>query len=219
VPKAYFLEGKLNRITGIIFYSDPISIMQGGFTKYHEPTRAYKLKNIWMINGSIYKGLDRLLYHHISKLSTKMNYFPPIIIDTEINDASIYSTYDGNECFYDWPVDDCAMYQLAASEGVPVTSDISTYSHAPEYESAFEMNPYRTNAAYLKNAIFFDDNWDNNNSKHERFSANRNKLLSKFPGTTRPGVFILRRNSGVSRIMLNEIEIAEQLRENTDSKL
>ena len=34
-----------------------------------------------------------------------------------------------------------------------------------------------------------------------------------FPGTSHPGVFILRGNSGTTRVMVNEIEIAEQLRD------
>jgi hypothetical protein len=210
-PKAYYLEGQLDRITGTEF-ENPITIMLGGLIK-NEPTRAYMLKNTWMINGSIYKDLHRFVYHHRSKLNNRMHFFPPTIIDTEIDNASIYSSYFGNHYFYSWLVDDCPMYQLAASEGVPVTSDIFAYSHSPEYENALEMNPIRTNAAFMKKAVLFDDNWCNNESKHERFSANRNKLLSKFPGKSHPGVFILRRDSGENRVMLNEIEIAEQLRD------
>ena len=214
MPKAYFIEGQLKHITGTAFTPNPYAMMEGGYSIKHAPTRAYLLKNVWMLNGSIYtSGFHEFILHHRSKLTSGMYLFPPIKIETEINDASIYSTYDGNEYFYDWLVDDCSTYQLAQSEGVPVTSDIYTYSHALEYETALEMNPYRTNAAYMKNAVFFDDDWGNNKSKHERLSANRTKLLSKFPRKQHSGVFILRRDSGVSRLMLNEIEIAEQLQD------
>lgn len=212
-PKAYFLEGQLNRITGTAYTDNPKTMMHGGLTIKHEPTRAYMLKNVWMINGSLHKGLHRFLLHSTSKLTTKMNYFPPFIIDTEINNASIYSSYDGHEFFGLWLTDDCTMYQLAASEGVPITSNIFISPHMTEYESALEMKPLRSNTAYLKNAIFFDDDWGNSESKHKRFSVNRNKLLSMFPGTSHPGVFILRGNSGTTRVMVNEIEIAEQLRD------
>jgi hypothetical protein len=211
--KAYFLEGQLDRITGTAYTDDPNAMMHGGITIKHEPTRAYMLKNIWMINGSIYKGLHRFLFHHSTKLSTMMNYYPPIIIDTEIKNASIYSSYDGNEFFGLWLTDDCTNYKLAASEGVPVTTDIFTSPHMFEYEKLLDMNPYRTNSSYIKNAVFFDDGWGNNKKKQEIFSQNKEILLSKFPGNSHPGVFILRRNSGKTRIMLNEIEIAEQLRD------
>lgn len=209
--KAYFLDGQLARITGTAYTEDPAAMMQGGQTVNHEATYAYKLKNIYMINGSAYTGLHSFLFHHRSKLSTAKNLFPPIILDTEINDASIYSTYDGNEFFGLWLTDDCTNYRLAEQEGLPVSTDIFVSPHMLEYESLLDMNPFRTNAAFLKNAVFFDDNWGNNNKKKELFAANKKKLLSKFPVASHPGVFILRRGSGKTRIMLNEIEIAEQL--------
>lgn len=211
--KAYFLNGQLDRITGTAYTDYPETMMQGGVTIIHHPTHAYMLKNTWMINGSIYKGLHRFLLHHQTKLSTKRNYFPPIITDTEIKNASIYSSYDGNEFFGLWLTDDCTNYKLAAAEGVPVTTDIFTSPHMFEYEKLLDMNPFRSNAAYMENAIFFDDDWGNNKKKQELFSQNKETLLSKFSGNSHPGVFILRRNSGKTRIMLNEIEIAEQLRD------
>ena len=213
VPKAYFLEGQLNRVTGTAYTDDPNAMMHGGYEKKHEPTRAYMLKNIWMLNGTIYKDLHQFMLHPRSQLKTSMNFFPPIKVDTEITDASIYNSFDGNAFFGLWLTDDCTMYQLAASEGVPVTSNIFASPHMLEYESMLGMNPIRTNATHMKNALFFDDDWGNNKSKHERFVINRNKLLAQFPGVSHPGVFILRRNSGKTRIMLNEIEIAEQLRD------
>lgn len=218
-PKAYFLDGQLERITGTAYTDDPKSAMHGGFTVEHAPTRAYKLKDIWMINGFLYKGLHNFRLHPSFQLSNKMNYFPSIMMNAEIDNAALYSTSEGNQYFGLWLTDDCANYALAAAEGTPVTSNIIPYSHMPEYESFLGMNPFRTNAAYMKNAIFFDDNWGNNESKHLRFEANRNKLLTLFPGTSHPGVFILRRNSGISRVMLNEIEIAEQLRDKYGFKI
>jgi hypothetical protein len=218
-PKAYFLKDQLDRVTGTAYTDDPNAMMHGGITIKHEPTRAYILKNIWMINGSIYKGMNRFLLHHRSKLSTKMNYFPPITVDTEINNAAIYSSYDGNEFFGLWLTDDCTNYKLAESEGTPVTTDIFTSPHMFEYEKLLDMNPYRSNATYMKNAVFIDDDWGNNKKKQEIFSKNKETLLSKFQDNSHPGVFILRRNSGKTRIMLNEIEIAEQLRDKYGFKI
>lgn len=217
--KAYFLDGQLDRITGTAYTDDPGDFMKGGITITHEPTRAYLLKNFWMVNGSFYKGLNRFLLHHNTKLSTKRNYFPPLKIDTEIKNASIYSSYDGNEFFGLWLTDDCANYKLAASEGIPITTNIFTSSHMLEYEGLLNMNPYRTNAAYIKDAVFFDDDWGNNNKKQDIFNQNKELILSKFPSNSHPGVFILRRNSGKIRIMLNEIEIAEQLRDKYGFKI
>jgi len=217
--KAYFLEGQLDRITGTAYTDDPKAIMQGGIVITHEPTYAYKLRNLWMINGSVYKGLNNFLFHHRSKLTKKMNYFPPVKINSEIEDASIYSSYDGNEFFGLWLTDDCTNYRLAEEEGSPVSTNVFASPHMLEYESLLEMNPFRTNAAYLKNAVFFDDDWGNNDRKKELFTVNKRKLLSHFNGISHPGVFILRRGSGKTRILLNEIEIAEQLREKYGFKI
>ncbi|MBZ4036344.1 glycosyltransferase family 61 protein [Flavobacterium sp. 17A] len=218
-PKAFFLEGQLERITGTAYTNDPVKEMHGGFMIQHAETRAYQLKNIWMINGFIYKGLHNFRLHPTFQISKKMNYFPRVVMDAEIDNAALYSTSEGNQYFGLWLTDDCANYTLAAAEGTPVTSNIIPYSHMPEYESFLGMNPFRTNSAYLKNAIFFDDNWGNNENKHLRFAANRNKLLTRFPSNPHPGVFILRRNSGISRVMLNEIEIAEKLRDQYGFKI
>ena len=211
-PKAYFLEGQLNRITNTAFTDKPISMMQGGYSIKHPPTRAYMLKNVWMINGSLYKGLHQFKLHPASQYKTKIQPFPPIKVDTEINIASIYNSYPSHQYFGTWLLLDCNIYPLAASEGLPVTSNIYASPHMLEYESLLDMKPFRTNAAYLENTIFFNDDCGMNADKHKRFSANRKKLLSIFPSTSHPGVFILRRNSGQSRIMINELEIAEQLK-------
>lgn len=218
-PKAYFLEGQLDRITGTAYTDNPKAIMQGGLTITHEPTRAYQIQNIWMINGFLYKDLHNFRLHPTSKLSAGMKYFPPLAIDTEINNAAIYSSSEGNEYFGLWLTDDCTTYQLAAAEGVPVTSNIIPYSHMLEYESLLQMNPFRTNTAYMKNALFFDDNWGNNTNKHDRFAKNRNKLISLFPNPPHAGVFIMRQNSGTSRLMINEMEIAEQLQDKYQFKI
>lgn len=217
--KAFFLEGQLERITGTAYTDDPFKEMHGGFEIEHAPTRAYKLKETWMINGFLYKGLHSFRLHPAFQISKKMNYFPKVLMNTEIDHAALYSTSEGNQYFGLWLTDDCANYALASAEGTPVTSNIIPYSHMTEYESFLEMNPIRTNAAYLKNAVLFDDNWGNNENKHLRFAANRAKLLARFPANSHPGVFILRRNSGISRVMLNELEIAEQLREKYGFKI
>lgn len=211
VSKAYFLEGQLNRVTDTAVTGNPNLLMLGGNETYHAPTHAYMLKDIWMINGSIFKDLNQFLLQPRYQLNRQMNLFPPIKIDTEITNASIYNSYDGYKAFGIWLSDDCSMYRLAESEGMPVTSDIFASPHMLEYRSMLDMKPVLTNAAYIKDAIFFDDDWGNNKSKHERFAANRNKLISQFHSSKHTGVFIIRGNSGNSRVMINEVEIAEQL--------
>lgn len=218
--KAFFLEGQLDRITGTAYTNDPFKEMHGGFEVEHDETRAYKLKDIWMINGFIYKGLHNFRLHPAFQLSNRMNYFPQVLIDTEIDNAALYSTSEGNQFFGLWLTDDCTNYKLAAEEGTPITTNIFTSPHMFEYERLLGMNPYKTNGAYIKKAVFVDDDWGNNKKKQELFDENKALLLSNFQGySNHPGVFILRRNSGKTRIMLNEIEIAERLRDQYGFKI
>ncbi|WP_372752965.1 glycosyltransferase family 61 protein [Mariniflexile sp.] len=219
VSQAYYLEGQLDRVTATAVTGDPNLLMLGGNERYHPPTRAYLLKDLWMINGNIYKGLHQLLLHPRYQLPKKLDYIPPIKIATEIDHAAIYNSYDGYKAFGIWLSDDCTMYPLAAAEGTPVTSDIFASPHMRDYRRLLHMTPFKTNAAYLKNAVFFDDDWGNNTSKHERFMAIRHRLLSQFPASKHPGVFIIRGNSGNSRVMLNEEAMAEQLRESYGFKI
>ncbi|GAB1857764.1 hypothetical protein MHTCC0001_26010 [Flavobacteriaceae bacterium MHTCC 0001] len=211
VPKAYYLDGQLDRITGTAFTDDPITMMKGGYTIKHAPTRAFMLKDVWMINGSLYKGVHQFKLHPTSQYEKPSQILPKIKVETEISRAAIYSSYPTHQYFGSWLIVDCNLYLLAATEGLPVTSNIYASPHMLEYESLLGMQPHRTNSAFLKEAIFFDDEFGHNENKHERFSKQRDKLISLFPRKSHPGVFILRRDSGQARIMKNEVEIAEQL--------
>lgn len=209
--KAYFLTGQLERITDTAYTPDPQKIMNGGNTQ-QSPTKAYQLKNAWINNGSLYAGNHRLVLNPIPQLSRMKFLLPSLMATDEFEEASIYNTYDGFKFFGLWLSDDCATYNLASSFAPPLTSNIFLSPHMHEYERLLKMNPIRSNAAFIKKVTVFDENWGNNDNKHERFSEIRKKLCSKYPGKTHPGVFILRRNSGITRIMINEVEIADRMK-------
>ena len=209
--KAYFLTGQLERITGTAYTPNPQKVMMGGHIK-HSPTKAYQLKNVWINNGSIYVGSHRLILNPISQLSRVKFLLPSLIVTDELEEASIYNTYDGFKFFGLWLSDDCVTYNLASSFAPPLTSNIFLSPHMHEYERLLKMNPIRSNAAFIKKVTVFDEDWGNNENKHERFSEIRKMLCAEYPEKTHPGVFILRRNSGSSRVMLNEVEIADRMK-------
>jgi hypothetical protein len=210
--KAYFLDGQLERVTGMVYTDNPRRDMIGGIEFQHAPTRALLLRDVFLLDGSLYKHNCRLDLYSRQRMSKGKYYFPTTGVRMEIDRASIYSSYDGNEYFGLWLTDDCTTYPLAQAEGVPVTSNQPASAHTLQYEGLLGMTPVRADAAYLKEAVFFDDNWNNNTSKRDRFAAVKQKLQAAFAGAAHPGVFILRRDSGKSRIMLNELEMAEHLR-------
>jgi hypothetical protein len=209
--KSFFLEGQLERVTGMAYTDDPRRDMMGGQEIQHAPMRALLLRDVWMIDGCIYKKNYRFDMYARQRTERSKRLFPTTSVNMEIDEASIYSSFDGHEFFGLWLTDDCTTYPLAQAEGLPVTGTVPTSPHSLAYEALLGMSPVRTDAAYLKQAVFFDDNWTNNNSKRERFAAIKHKLQAAFPGASHPGVFILRRGSGKTRIMENELAMAEHL--------
>ena len=208
--KAYFLPGQMDRILGTAYTDDPHAEVQGGQGIQHAATRALLLKNVWLIDHSFYQGRWRLDIGPRQRLSRRQKFMPRIHVDTEVDRASIYSTFAGNEFFGMWLTDDCPSYPLALKEGMPVAIDWQ-YSHQAEFESLLGMNPVRPGGAFLREAVIIDDGWSFGNGKHKRFCAMRRHLLSRFGQESHPGAFILRRDTGQTRVMINELEVAEYL--------
>jgi hypothetical protein len=133
-------------------------------------------------------------------------------VEREIDRAAIYCSAPGIKYFGNWLMDDCPTYQLAVAEGEPVTATRLLSRHMPGYESLFSMQPTRVDTAFLRQAIVFDDIGQNRN-KRSRFRSLGERLISNIEVKPHPGVFLLRGETGQRRILRNEKELAEQLRE------
>lgn len=223
VSSAFFLPGQLERVTGTAGPADePQRNMPGGFEVAHAPTRGFLLKDVWLLDGSLYKraGLrvHRIDVHPRSWLSRATIYSPRIRVTEEINQAAIYSSYMGSEYFGLWLTEDCPVYPLAEQAGAPIAPAMAVapamahFPHTRQYEQWLGMKPQRTSAAYLREVVLFDDNWENNSGKRARVTAMRERLLSHVQVRSHPGVFILRRSTGKARLLNNELELAELLR-------
>ncbi|MDR6711345.1 hypothetical protein J2W83_000939 [Pseudomonas hunanensis] len=213
-PSAFYLPNQLERVTGweakrFFPYVHPARTMEGGLTVQHGPTRGYLIKDVWLIDGVLYKDNASLW------LALKSTNLPRIIVDQEIQRAAVYCTQNGNSWFGTWLMEDCVTYALAANEGVPVTTAPSAkfplFSQAPAYEDWLGMKPLRMRTAFFREVVVFDD-LSNNRSRHLRYSAMGEKLLSHVQYETHPGVFILRGGDGDLRFLRNELAVAEHLR-------
>lgn len=216
-PPAFYLPNQLERVTGWQFYpfEHPRRTMEGNGLVQHGPTRAFLLKDAWLIDGALYKGDAK------SWLSPRAGWLPKIRIEHEIDRAAMYCTVGGNKWFGSWMVDDCITYPMASQLGVPVTTELAETEisvtrhgilHAPGYEKWLGMNPLRMRNAFFRELVIFDD-ISQNRHKHMRFRAMTDKLLSHVNVNSHPGVFVLRGNKGELRLLRNELELAERLRE------
>lgn len=148
-------------------------------------------------------------------LSLKPSNFPSIVVEHEIERGAAYCTQNGNTWFGTWLMEDCPTYALACNEGVPITTAPSAryplFTQGPAYEQWLGMQPLRLRSAFFHELVLFDD-VSNNRSRHLRYRAMGDKLLSHVDATPHPGVFILRGSDGDLRLLRNELEIAEHLR-------
>lgn len=203
---AYFLPEQLERVAGWKFADEhPGRAMQGGKVT-HGATRGFLLRDVWLIDGSLYKHDAR------SFLSPRSSWLPPFRVECEIDRGALYCSALGNKYFGSWLADDCLTYPLARDEGVPITIEKTMTPHARTYEEWLGMSPLRLRNAFFRELVIFDDIGQNRN-KSQRFRSLSDRLLSRVEVTPHPGVFILRRRSGELRPLQNELELAEHLRD------
>ncbi|MDB5996232.1 MAG: hypothetical protein JWP42_3368 [Pseudomonas sp.] len=213
-PPAFFLPNQMDRVTGweakrFFPFVHPARTMEGLGSVEQGPTRGYLIKDVWLIDGALYKDNASLW------LSLKPSTFPRVTVEREIDRGAVYCTQNGNTWFGTWLMEDCPTYALACEEGVPVTTAPSArfpiFTQAPAYEDWFGMKPVRLHSAFFHELVVFDDQ-SNNHSRHSRYRAMGEKLLSHVNHAPHPGVFILRGGDGDLRFLRNELEIAEHLR-------
>lgn len=203
---AFSLEGQIERVTGWAFADEhPRRSMAGGVAE-HAPTRGFLLENVWLLDGALYKG-DAAL-----RLTGRASHLPRLGADRLIERAALFCSPMGNRYFGQWLMDDCVTYPLAAAEGLPVTTNQPVNAHTPAYEDWLGMKPLRLDSAFFRELVVFEDVGQNRN-KRARFRELGRKLLSHVEARDHPGVFILRGTTGERRLLENELELAERLRE------
>ena len=211
---ALYLPGQLERVTGSVYgyhWSDdarpePLEYqMAGGIERWQAPTRAYLLKDAWLVDGAVHKGGAS------HRILPRGSLLPLARVEHEVERAAVYATYDGSLFFGLWLQDDCALYPQAIQDGVPLTIAQLPYSHMGAYEQRLGMRPARAAAALLREAVVYDDRLQNED-KRRRCEGLRRTLLAGLDAQPHPGVYIVRGSSGKSRRLVNEAELAEHLR-------
>lgn len=204
-PKAFYLPGQLDRVTGWEFSSEHPRREMEGCGVVHAATRGFLLRDVWLLDGSLYKD------DAFSWLAPRTRGSPPLRADLEIARGALFCTAMGNKYFGQWLMDDCATYSMAKDEGLPVTTDHPMNVHTLAYEDWLDMKPSRVNNVFFRELVVFED-FGQNRHKHRRFRELGKKLLSHINVAEAPGVFIVRGGTGQPRVLVNEMELAERLR-------
>jgi hypothetical protein len=208
-PPALFLPDQWERISGFSEFSSrdgDLLKVRGGEASVHGASRAFRIRDAVLIDGVLYKGGASL---HLHPRTARI---PRMRAEQEIEHGALYCTAGGNRFFGQWLMDDCVTYPLAMAEGVPVTTAQPVNSHTPGYEAWLEMRPVRTEGAFFRELVVFEDLGQNEN-KHARFRSLGDRLRRRVEPRPHAGVFIVRGATGSRRVLRNEIEIAERLRD------
>jgi hypothetical protein len=206
-PPAIYLPGELDKVTGVIeqtTYKTQLQRIKGGLTQ-HAATTAYRLRNVEIHDGYIYKGAMKL-----PLTTTKESWFNQDKTEY-ISEAALACTFCGNRYFGDWMNNDVLLNLAARELAMAVRTSQTLSPNQIEYSHLFEINSTPVTHAKFKELIIIED-YAQNQFKRRRYQYLRNKIKPLGSSLVSPGVMLLRGKSGVQRCLVNEDKIAEFLR-------
>jgi hypothetical protein len=206
-PRAFFLEGQLDRVTGVQEETSrefELARVLGGQVE-HAATQAFELHDAVVAEGSVYAGGTRLRFLD-SPFSMKVFR----AADEELDHASLDCTYVGNRYFGHWVADDCTLHLLAKDLAPPVGVARPPYSQEAEFAAIWGLEQKRVSSARVRRLIYFLD-YAQNRSKRERYERLRAPLLARAGSGPRRGVYFRRGTGGARRDLTNQAEIEERL--------
>lgn len=213
VPSAYFLPGQLERIEGWAFMDEhPGRDMKGGHEVTHGATTAWLLRDAFILDGVIYCG------EACDHLRARAHRVPRLYATESIRRGAVACTPGGNRWFGTWVMDDCPLHALAEREGDPVSTNPPMSAQARAYADLFGVRPRIVDGAHFRELVVFAD-LGQNDDKAARFEAMREAVRGRHTASPHAGVFILRGRAGARRVLVNEVEIAERLRDRRGFRL
>jgi len=197
-PAAIYLENDLERVTEVMedtTLERELGRIRGG-TIEHAATIAYRLTEVDILEGSLYKGAVRQPLLRKSDISRKKAELQLI------EDAAIACTFYGSFYFGHWMTDDLTLHLAAERVGNPLTIARKRYGHEPSYCGLFGIRQNFVERAKCKQLVIFDD-FGQNSYKRERYELLRSRLQNGVKGKGNARVFIRRGSSGSARSLMN----------------
>ena len=205
-PPALFEPSDLPRILGVAETSTlalQMSRVRGGL-RQHAPTMAYMVRNASLCNGHVVRPT---MAHWVGGGS--MPWFAglsPPALET----AVLASTAFGVKFFGHWLMDDMPLTLAARRLGEPISVLPCLSEHQHAYTTFLGTDATRVLDAQIKELVIIDD-VGQNAFKAQRLEELRSRLLQRYPVVPSTKVMLLRKNTGKSRLLINEMEIADHL--------
>jgi hypothetical protein len=206
---AIYLHGQLERITGSPAESSIAYEIESAtrLTGLHAPTIAYLLRDVAVVDGSVYHGTLRFF---ISKHGPTQSVRP-----RDIERAALVSSFYGSKYFGHWLRDDCTAYVLANDLNIPpLCFQSPSGRHMEGYKSLFDQDWTPTFRGRVKHLTVFSD-YHENRLKVQRYEKLRSFVAARFPDRDyRSYVYLKRGKDGATRAVKNEDEIIAALVKN-----
>jgi hypothetical protein len=207
---AVTLPDQVSRITGSAFGgSIKAGVHWATMTECtHAPTLSYRIENVALDNGVLYRGL---LAEYVSRLG-----WPRLKgVDKVAGQMLLASSESGTGFFGDWICEEGPLEILSDTLGItPLKVKPHTrFPHAPELGPLLGLRPGFSDLIRVKNLFVIDDMGFNRN-KRQRLQCLRSRLRLNLKYVARAAelVYLLRGEGHQSvRRLTNEREIVDQL--------
>ena len=205
-PPLLCLDGQIERITGAPAESTLAQELETATRSsgVHAPTIAYHLKDVALVDGSVYSGTMRFFVRELK--------YDGQAEPVEIEQAALVSSYYGVKYFGHWLRDDCTLQLLADDLGLPpLCLPGPTGLHVEHYKALFNQSCAPTFRARIRHLTIFSD-YHHNRLRRERYERLRAVVGARFPHKGRRTLVYLKRGQdGARRWIENEAEIIDGL--------
>jgi hypothetical protein len=207
-PAPVFEIDDLNRITG--FGAGTNRDYESGHTiatwREHTATRAHRMKNLLLIDGS--------LYAKRFKHSVSINNGPPLSFGMapRLEHGVLAQSWLGARYFGHWLLEDVMLGLLASGRGDAIGVARQLTAQQSDYARFFN---YRhkdlSNVAWVEDIEILSDS-GLNPFHMDRLKALRKRFTGKSLFPRHPGVFLMRGSGGEARCLVNEAAVADFMR-------
>jgi hypothetical protein len=207
-PPAIYLEDDIHKVTDVqedSTYEGEMGRLPGG-NREHAATIAYQFQNAYILYGYAYRGAMK--YPLVAAKETWcLNR-----TRARLGNAMVASTLFGSRYFGHWMSEDLTL-ALAAQhlEAEPVIAPQILFPHQADYYRLLDIQPISTPQLRCDQLVIFDD-FGQNRYKRERYEHIRNRIKQLEPIHSNHSVMFLRKSSGIKRLLVNEMEVADFLK-------
>ncbi len=206
IPPAYYDEDDLARVTAVdVDSSREIEWcrIRGGALDYRASI-AYQLRNAVLSKGHV------ILPQLLRPVTTDPLPFWGRYVETEVEPALLTASFNGSRYFGHWMMDELTRILAAPRIGQPVAPPRPLSNHQREYLKLLGLARAERSDVRFRKLVVTDER-NQNSDRRERYQELRRRARRGRNVVPCEGVMLLRRQTGVSRILVNEEELAKSL--------